>query len=231
MPDAVVGVMAVPVRLVIFDCDGVLIDSEPVSRELLAAEARALGWPMQADDMKRFTGLTWTAIKPVYEAAIGHALPAAWPGRLQARLIEIMEKGVPAMQGAREVLEAVAALGLPYRVASNSSHEEMAQKFGFTGLASLVAGRTHSARDVARGKPAPDLFLAAATAEGVAPEACLVVEDSLPGLMAAQAAGMGVVAFAPEGLPAGLARAPDHVVRSLAELPALFRAAMLERAA
>jgi len=220
-----------PIGLVIFDCDGVLIDSEPVSRQLLAAEAAELGWPMQPDDMKRFTGLTWTAIKPVFEAAIGRALPLDWPSRLQARLVHIMGEGVPAMQGAREVLEAVAAMGLPYRVASNSSHEEMAEKFGFTGLMPLVAGRTHSARDVARGKPAPDLFLAAAAAEGVAPGLCLVVEDSVPGITAAQAAGMRVFALAPEGVPAGLSRAPDHVVGCLAELPALFRTAMLHRAA
>jgi HAD superfamily hydrolase (TIGR01509 family) len=231
LPAAFGGVTVAAIQLVIFDCDGVLIDSEPVSRQLLAEEAVALGWPMQPDDMKRFTGLTWTAIKPVYEAAIGRELPLDWPSQLQARLVEIMGEGVPAMEGAREVLQALAELGLPYRVASNSSHEEMAQKFGFTGLAPLVVGRTHSARDVARGKPAPDLFLAAAAAEGVGPEACLVVEDSVPGITAAQAAGMRVVAFAPEGLPRGLARAPDHVVGSLAELPALLRAAILHRAA
>ena len=107
----------------------------------------------------------------------------------------------------------------------------MAQKFAFTGLASLVAGRIHSARDVPSGKPAPDVFLAAARAEGVAPQSCLVVEDSLPGLTAAQAAGMRVVAFAPEGLHPGLPRPPDHVIASLAELPPLLRLSMLGRAA
>ena len=223
--------MTHPGCLVIFDCDGVLIDSEPVSRQLLADEAAALGWAMHPDEARRFTGLTWTAIRPIYEAATGRALREDWPEALQARLIGRMQDGVPAMPGARAVLEAALAMGLPYRVASNSSHEEMRTKFAHTGLSDLVAGRTHSARDVARGKPAPDLFLAAAAAEGVAPGRCLVVEDSVPGLTAAQAAGMRVVAFAPEGLPFALPRAPDHVVADLAELPALFRSVLLDRAA
>ncbi len=218
-------------RLVIFDCDGVLIDSEPASRRLLAEEATALGWKMEPDEARRFTGMTWSALRPVYEAAIGRALPEDWPAVLQARLIGVMAAGVPAVPGARALLEATRAMGLAYRVASNSSHEEMAAKFGHTGLADLVAGRMHSARDVAHGKPAPDLFLAAAASEGVRPADCLVVEDSVPGIAAAQAASMRVVAFAPEGLHAGLPRAPDHVVADLAELPALFRAVLLDQAA
>ena len=219
------------VRLVIFDCDGVLIDSEPVSRALLAEEAQSLGWALTEAGAHRFTGLTWSALKPVFEAETGRTLPAAWPATVQEKLIERMRAGVPAMQGARAALETTASMGLPYRIASNSSHQEMAEKFTSTGLAELVAGRVHSARDVARGKPAPDLFLAACRAEGVPPADCVVVEDSAPGIAAAHAAGMQVVAFAPAGLPPGLAAAPHHVVRSLDQLPALFRTLMLERAA
>jgi beta-phosphoglucomutase-like phosphatase (HAD superfamily) len=111
-------------------------------------------------------------------------------------------------------------------VASNSSHEEMAVKFARTGLAPLVAGRTHSARDVAAGKPAPDLFLAAAAAEGVAPQACIVVEDSLPGIRGALAAGMTCIGLDPHGPGEALRAAGAHPVRALSELPALFRAAM-----
>ncbi len=220
-----------PIRLVIFDCDGVLIDSEPGSRALLAEEAARIGWPMTAADAHRFTGLTWSAIKPMFEARTGRVLPADWPALLQAELVRRMALGVPAMEGARAVLEATASLGLPYRVASNSSHEEMATKFGHNGLTDLLAGRIHSARDVARGKPAPDVFLAAAAAEGVAPETCLVVEDSLPGLTAALAAGMQVVAFAPEGVPDGLPGPPHHVVTSLADVTACLRAMALETTA
>jgi HAD superfamily hydrolase (TIGR01509 family) len=220
-----------PLRLVIFDCDGVLIDSEPVSRDMLAAEAATLGWPMTPAEAHGFTGLTWTAIKPHFEAAIGRSLAADWPAIMQSRLIAILASGVPAIPGARAVLEATAALGLPIRVASNSSHAEMAEKFASTGILPLVEGRIHSARDVARGKPAPDVFLAAAKAQGVPPEACMVVEDSIPGIAAAQAAGMRVVAYAPDGVHEHLPKPPDHVVQRLDQLPALFRAAMLARAA
>ena len=213
-------------RLVIFDCDGVLIDSEPVSQKLVHEEAASLGWAMTEADMHGLTGQTWSALKPVFEAKIGHALPANWPKMLQDRLIEVMRAGVSAIPGARATLDATTSLGLPYRIASNSSHEEMDQKFGFTGLQKLVEGRTHSARDVPRGKPAPDLFLAAAAAEGVAPNECLVVEDSLPGVTAARAAGMRVIAYAPHGWPPGLPIQPDMSVTSLADLPALFRASM-----
>jgi HAD superfamily hydrolase (TIGR01509 family) len=223
--------LAPSLALVIFDCDGVLIDSEPPSRLLLSDEASRLGWALTPEEAHRFTGLTWTAIKPYFEAEIGHALPADWAAILQNRLIAIMAKGVPAMPGARAVLEATAALGLPYRIASNSSHEEMAEKFGSTGLWALVEGRMHSARDVKRGKPAPDVYLAAAASAGIAPACCIAVEDSLPGMAAAQAAGMRVIAFAPHGLPIPPPIPPDEVVTRLDALPALFKRAMLSRAA
>jgi HAD superfamily hydrolase (TIGR01509 family) len=231
LPDAAAGVSGDRLGLVIFDCDGVLIDSEPASRELLAEEAAAIGLAMTPDEAGRFTGLTWSAIQPRLEAEIGRALPADWVGTMQARLARKLASGVKAIPGARALLQATAALGLPYRVASNSSHQELSEKMAVTGLADLVAGRVHSAQDVARGKPAPDLFLAAAAAEAVPPAACLVVEDSAPGITAAQAAGMRVVAFAPHGLPGGLARPPDAAVRRLEDLPDLFGAAMAERAA
>lgn len=218
-------------RLVIFDCDGVLIDSEPVSRCVVAEEAMSLGWAVSDAELQGFTGLTWSALKPVFEAAIGRELPAEWPKMLQDRLIDRMRGGVELIEGAKQVLCETAALGLPYRIASNSSHQEMAQKFTFTGLLPLVEGRIHSARDVRHGKPAPDLFLAAAKAEGVDPAQCLVVEDSAPGIAAAHAAGMRVVAYARDSRAAGHEVAPHYVVRSLAELPALFKAAMMERAA
>ena len=126
------------------------------------------------------------------------------------------------------MLRATAALGVPYRVASNSSRAEMAAKFAATGLAPLVAGRLHSFEDVlaagGRGKPAPDLYLAAAAAEAVPPAACLVIEDSVPGVQAAVAAGMICLGFAPHGDAAPLrAAGVAGVLRSLAELPPILR--------
>ena len=103
-------------------------------------------------------------------------------------------------------------------------------KFERTGLAYLVAGRAHSARDVARGKPAPDVFLAAAAAEGVPPAACLVIEDSVPGALAARAAGMACVGLAPGGDDPALREAGAVLIRSFDELPPILRSAMGEAA-
>ena len=165
----------------------------------MRAEAASLGWDMTESDMHGVTGQTWSSLKPIVEARIGRTLPAAWPKILQDRVIAAMQNGVDTVAGAKEVLQATAALGLPYRIASNSSHEKLDQKFGLTGLAPLVAAAPTAPADVAHGKPAPDLFLAAAAAAGIAPEHCLVVEDSAPGITAAHAAGMRVVAYAPHG--------------------------------
>src|SRR5208283_1658178 len=113
-----------------------------------------------------------------------------------------------------------------WRIASNSSHAELQVKFGRNGLADLVAGRLHSHHDVPRGKPAPDLFLAAAAAEGVAPACCLVIEDSVPGVRAAIAARMTCLGFCPDDDGAHLLAEGAAPFHSLHDLPALLRAAL-----
>ena len=216
-----------PLRLVIYDCDGVLIDSESTASRVCAEALTELGWAMTpAESMARFVGYSLSGMLPVIEAHIGRPVPPGWVSALCERLVEAMAHESVTIPGAAEALHATLALGLPFRVASNSSHAEMAVKFGRTGLDSLVAGRLHSAGDVSAGKPAPDVFLAAAAAEGVPPAACIVVEDSLPGVRGAVAAGMAVIGLDPHGDGAALRAAGAHPVRSLAELPALFRAAM-----
>jgi HAD superfamily hydrolase (TIGR01509 family) len=218
-------------RLVIFDCDGVLVDSEPASRGVLIAEAMRLGWDMTEAVARSYTGVRWSDLQPVFEGRTGGALPRDWPLHMQDQVIAVMRNRVTLIPGAAEALRATTALGLPYRVASNSSHEEMAEKFAATGLAPLVAGRLHSARDVGVGKPAPDLFLATAAAEGVPPSACIVVEDSRPGVTAAIAAGMRCVAYVPDTDLDGLAALGADLIPSLADLPALLRIALMDRAA
>ena len=216
-----------PLRLVIFDCDGVLVDSEGPSNRIVAEEVTALGWPMTYEEScERFVGGRLSDIPPVVEPRIGRAVPDDWVDRLRARIVAALAADVEPIPGAAAALQAVAALGLAMRVASNSSHEEMAVKFDRTGLAHLVRDRLHSARDVARGKPAPDLFLHAAAAAGVPAGACLVVEDSVPGAAAARAAGMACVALAPLGASALLLATGAVPIRSLDELPALLRQAM-----
>ena len=214
-------------RLVIFDCDGVLVDSEGPSNRAVAEEISKLGWPMtQEESTRRFVGARLGDIPPVVEAALGRKVPPGWVEHLRQRLIAVLTEEVEAMPGVPAVLHATAALGLPYRVASNSSHAEMQVKFARTGLSRLFQGRAHSAYDVPRGKPSPDVFLAAAAAEGVAPAACLVVEDSLPGVRAAVAAGMACVALDPYGDGGALRDAGAVPIRAMSELPGLLQTAM-----
>lgn len=215
-----------PLRLVIFDCDGVLVDSEGPSNRALAEEITKLGWPMdEAEATRRFIGYQLKQVAPVVEAHLGRPVPSGWVELLRSRLVDVLGNEVELMPGIENVLEAVKAMGLAHRVASNSSMAEMRVKFARTGLDGLLA-RAHSAYDVARAKPAPDVFLAAAAAEGVPPEACVVVEDSVPGATGAAAARMACIGLDAHGDGAELRAVGAHVVHHLSELPPLLRSAM-----
>lgn len=221
-------------RLVIFDCDGVLIDSEPVANRVAARELTALGWAMSAAECERlFLGLSLPDMRAPIEARLGRSLPEDWADRLAASIAAAMAVEVEAVPGARAALEATTALGLNWRVASNSSHQEMAAKFARTGLADLVAGRLHSFEDViakgGRGKPAPDLFLRVARSAGVESAACVVIEDSAVGARAAAAAAMACWALCPRGDGAALTAEGALVFRLLAELAALLRTEINQR--
>jgi beta-phosphoglucomutase-like phosphatase (HAD superfamily) len=216
-------------ELVIFDCDGVLVDSEALCDRVVAGRLAEDGWALTpAECHRRFLGLTFPDIQTAAESHLGRALGDGWLPDVVARVTAAMEAEVEPIQGAREALLGVAALGLPYRIASNSSRPEMAAKFARTGLLPLVEGRIHSAYDLIargkRGKPEPDLFLEAAGA--VAPAACLVIEDSLAGVRAARAAGMPCWAYCPEGDGAVLRDAGALPFPSMFALPDLIRAAL-----
>lgn len=206
--------------LVIFDCDGVLIDSEGPASALCAVAMTELGWPMTtAEALRTFMGMRISDMPVLIERQTGRPVPPGWVGQMRDRLIAVLDTQSVLIPGAREAIVAVADAGIPYRVASNSSHEEMAIKFARTGLTGLMVGRMHSARDVGVGKPAPDVFLAAAAAEGVDPSRCLVIEDSLPGVRAAVAAGMPVLGLDLHGDGAALAALGAIPIRTLAALP------------
>jgi HAD superfamily hydrolase (TIGR01509 family) len=218
-------------ELVIYDCDGVLIDSEMLCNRVVSDILGELGWPISPEECQdRFIGLSFYAMQPLIESRIGRALGATWVDGVVERVSAAMALEVEPVPGAQAALEATSALGLPWRVASNSSHIEMEAKFGRTGLAHLVAGRVHSAVDViargGQGKPAPDLFLAAASAEGVPPHTCLVIEDSVPGVTAAIAAGMACLGFSPHGDGASLRAAGAILFHAMTDLPDLLRAAV-----
>jgi HAD superfamily hydrolase (TIGR01509 family) len=216
-------------RLVIFDCDGVLVDSEALCDRVVAEELRRADWDVSVADCHRlFLGLTFADTQAAAEAHLGRPLGGDWVDRLVRRVTDVMATEAEPMPGARKALEATATLGLPFRVASNSSHTEMAAKFARTGLADLVAGRVHSAYDLIalgkRGKPDPDLFQAAAAAEGVPAKTCVVIEDSLAGVRAAVAAGMTCLAIAPDGNGGHLRQAGALPFPSMFALPDLLRA-------
>jgi len=216
-----------PIDLVIFDCDGVLIDSEGVASIVLSRELQQLGWMISAEECEReFLGTSLRDIIAKTQTAIGRPVPDDFAARFSAAMIRALSEEVAAIPGAAEALERLTEAGLPWRVASNSSHDEMAVKFGRTGMVELIGGRQHSAEDMMRlglnGKPDPHLFLAAAEAAGVPPACCVVIEDSIPGCRAARAAGMTCLGFSPHGSGAELAAEGAGVFKDMTELPALL---------
>ncbi len=220
-----------PVRLVIFDCDGVLIDSEPVANRVVAEELTALGWAVTAEECDRlFLGMSYHDMAMDLERRLRRPLPVGWLERLLDRVVRLMATEVQTVPGAREALAAADALRLPWCVASNSSHQEMAAKFACTGLSDLMDGRMYSGHEMVlrgqRAKPAPDLFLHAAAELGAAPETCLVIEDSTVGIRAARAAKMDCLGLARHGEEKGHAALGAAPFTSMHDLPELLHQAM-----
>ena len=186
--------MGEPVDLVIFDCDGVLVDSELLAADVLAREVSAAGYPLTADDcLARFTGIAMTRVLALIETEWGRPLPPGFEARVRAADFAAFAASLRPVADVFEMLEA-----LPYRrcVASSGTPEKMRFTLSRTGLLPLFAPHLYSASMVARGKPAPDLFLHAARAMRADPAACVVVEDAAPGIAAPRAAGMRVLGFA-----------------------------------
>ena len=186
--------MAWPPTLVIFDCDGVLVDSElPANRTfrlMLAEQGLELSL---AETVGLLKGLSLPACGALLKERFGLVLPDDFFERLQQRTYQAFQDELNAVPG---VQDAVEGLALPFCVASSGAIEKMHFTLGLTGLLELFRDRMFSAEQVARGKPFPDLFLHAAAQMGHSPDACVVIEDSLPGVKAAQAAGMNVLGFA-----------------------------------
>lgn len=183
--------------LVIFDNDGVLVDSEPISNRLLAAYLTELGYPTSYEDSIRdYMGSAMHRVHDLVEERTGERLPAEFDDVFHGRVFAAFERELQAVGGVVDVLEKLAAGEVPYCVASSGSHERIRVGHRTTGLDRWFdEERIFSSQDVGKGKPAPDLFLYAAERMGVAPGRCVVVEDSPLGVQAALAAGMDVVGF------------------------------------
>ncbi len=207
-------------ELVIFDCDGVLVDSEPISVRLDVEMLAELGVTMTAEEViERFVGRSPEVIVQAVEAELGHPPPDGWFERGEQELHERFEAELVPVPG---IVEALGRITLPMCVASSSPPERLRFKLELTGLYDRFAGRIFSASEVANGKPAPDLFLHAAERMGVEPAGCVVVEDSRYGVQAARAASMDVLGYAGGLTPADVLAGPRTVVfddmRSLPEL-------------
>ncbi|MFF4354026.1 HAD family hydrolase [Streptomyces sp. NPDC001530] len=183
--------------LVIFDNDGVLVDSEPISNTILAAYLTELGHPTSYEDSIRdYMGSAMHRIHELVHERSGKRLPGDFDDVFHGRVFAAFERELEPVPGAVQVLEKLAADGVPYCVASSGSHERIRVGHRKTGLDRWFdEGRVFSSQDVGRGKPAPDLFLHAAERMGVPPEKCVVIEDSPLGVQAANAAGMDVYGF------------------------------------
>ena len=185
---------------VLFDCDGVLADSEAVANGAIADDLTERGWPMSMEAAKAvFMGTALPDMIPIIEEHLGRPLPADWPRRIVDRILARYRAGdLDPIPGAREAVEAVAAAGIPMAIASNSGRDELRTKAGILPFFHHFQGRLLCFEDVARPKPHPDLYIAAARLCGADPRDCVVVEDSVTGARAGIAAGCRVLGFAHE---------------------------------
>jgi HAD superfamily hydrolase (TIGR01509 family) len=206
--------------LIIFDCDGVLVDSEPISNGVLAAMLAEQGLQLSlAQARSRFQGLLLSEVRDGAERMLGRPLPAGWIEEYIARRADAFAAGLHPIEGAAELVRDVAAAGVAVCVASQGSLRKTDRSLALTGLDRLFAPAARfSAEQVPRGKPHPDLFLHAADQMGFAPAACAVVEDTPSGITAARRAGMTVYGLAADSDAQALRDAGAIVVQALAEL-------------
>lgn len=204
------GWIPMRIELVIFDCDGVIADSELISASVLIEKLAETGLTLEAEDVRReFLGRSFPTVARVIREHFGHPLPEDFEAEYRRRLLLRFESELRPTPGFQQMLQ---ALHLPVCVATSSSPPRVERTLQLVGLSEFFGDRVYTASQVTHGKPAPDLFLFAAGRMGVKPSAALVVEDSAPGLMAAQAAHMKVLAYhggahlreTPPDLPPGI---------------------------
>jgi HAD superfamily hydrolase (TIGR01509 family) len=208
-------------ELVIFDCDGVLVDSERIAVRVEAEFLGELGWLLtEAEVVERFMGLTAEYMDEAVEAQLGSRLPQDWKDQFHRRYREAFAAELGPVDG---VLEALDQITTPTCVASSGSHDKLRFTLGHTGLYERFEGRIFSGYEVTNGKPAPDLFLHAAARIGVEPARCAVIEDSRPGILAARAAGMPAFGYAGGLTPAHRLEGEGTVVfTDMRDLPRLL---------
>ncbi|MEO6299226.1 MAG: HAD-IA family hydrolase [Paracoccaceae bacterium] len=207
---------------VIFDCDGVVVDSEPLAFDLLAVDLASHGLTMTSHQLE--TELLGGTMHDAFKKArgLGADLPDTWVEGFYEKLYAKLALGTPLIPGIEAVLDALDAAAVPYAMGSNGSPRKMEITMGqHKGLLARFHGRTFSGQAMGRPKPAPDLYLHCAAIMGVDPETCTVIEDSPTGARAAAAAGMRCFGYAPHGSRL-LAAAGAILFTSMTELPGLL---------
>jgi HAD superfamily hydrolase (TIGR01509 family) len=209
--------------LVIFDNDGVLVDSEPLSNTILSGYLSELGHPTTYEESLRdYMGGAVHRVHDLVRERSGQELPAEFEETLHGRIFAAFERELQPVRGVEDVLGKLVADGVPYCVASSGTHERIRVGHRRTGLDEWFEDEwLFSSQDVGKGKPAPDLFRYAAQQMGVAPERCVVVEDSPLGVQAANAAGMDVLGFTAM-MPAERLAGATGYFSDMAELPGLL---------
>ena len=205
--------------LVIFDNDGVVVDSEVLANGVLADLLTELGHSTTLEQsIATYLGGTLAGVRTIVEARSGAPLPADFEDTYHRRIFAAFDAGLRPVPGIRAVLEKLAA---PYCLASSGTRERIVRSLTVTGLLSFFEDRIFSAEDVTHGKPAPDLFLHTASRMGTAPGRCVVIEDSANGVEAARAAGMRVLGYAAL-TPADRLQGADAIFASMDELLGLL---------
>ncbi|MHB1538357.1 MAG: HAD family hydrolase [Solirubrobacteraceae bacterium] len=211
-------------ELVIFDCDGVLVDSEVISNEVLARMLTHEGLPTTLREARReYQGLLLDDVRRRAEEKLGRSLPSGWLAEYEAERADAFRHGLKPVPGAAEAVRRIKAAGLGVCVASQGGLEKTRLSLALTGLDHLFPDHVRfSANSVANGKPAPDLFLHAASTIGVEPAACAVVEDTPSGVQAAVAAGMRAIGYTADSDERALSEAGAEPLGSLDGLPLLL---------
>lgn len=216
--------MSVRPGAVIFDCDGVLVDSERLMNREFSQLLSEMGLPHTPEEnIRTYMGRSMKSCLQIIESKLGRPVPDDFLPTLDQRAYAAFARDLQPVDGIVALLDSLDRAGIPHAVASSGSHEKMRTTLGITGLLPRLEGRITSATEVAHGKPFPDVFVLAADRLRVPAEACVVIEDSLLGIEAARAAGMRVVGYASMMSAADMhATGATWVVTSMAEVPALL---------
>lgn len=211
-----------PPELVLFDCDGVLVDSEPLTTQIMRDNLARYGLNVPLERIvDLFVGGTMPGVEKTART-MGAALPDDWLDEIYSEMLQQLGKSVEAIPGISNVLDVLDASGIKYAVCSNGPHAKMKVTLEKTGLLARFKGAMFSREDVVSPKPAPDVYLYAARKFGVSPQNCVVVEDSSTGAKAGQTAGIHTFGYTASTAAEILAPVCDQLFEDMNSLPELL---------